>query len=182
MGPFIIFEKWVVLRLTPDSYRPFYLTRGPISFYHVTSENTVDVAQNFNEGKVAVFNKKLDSGCVGIYSRCKDEVVGYMWRKDYNTTKTIKADGYVPLKGKFSHIHFTRVAEKMRGRGLQLNMFSRHIEQAFKAGITEIYTDILKDNVIALRGAKKIGFAEELSVLVFRSKKGRIIYSIKAGI
>ena len=172
MKKFLNITKFIVLYLDPDMYKPFYKTRGPISFDYISENNVADVAENFPEGKIAVFKEKLQDGCRGMFARHNDAVVGYMWRKDYSTAKNIKADGYVPLKGDFSHLHFARVVPAMRGRALQLILFSKLIDEALKAGVSDYYTDMEQGNTIAVRGAVKLGFRGAFRLFVLKFPTG----------
>lgn len=162
-------KQYIVFLLKPENFKPFEKVRGPITVEPVTRYNIPDVAVIFSSGKVKVFFEKLNLGHVGFLARHKSDVVGYMWRKDYDTQKTIKADGYIPLSGRFSHLHFARVSKEMRGRGLQLFMFTHIIRDAHAKGITRIYTDGEQENIISMRGTVRMGFQEVFRLLVIEA-------------
>ena len=99
-------KQYIVFYLKPEDLKPFEKFRGPISLEFVTEENLRDVSKLFSKGKVAVFQEKLKLGDIGVFARYKSDVVGYLWRRDYHSRKCVKVNEYIPLKGKFSHIHF----------------------------------------------------------------------------
>ena len=165
-------RKYNVFYLEASNLKPFTKTRGPVSFENISYSNMEGLRANFPVGKIDVFKKKLDHGCKGLFAKYKDEVVGYMWRKDYNSKRTIKADGYLPIKGKFSHIHFARVHRKMRGRALQLILITKLILDAKSTGYSNIYTDTDIKNPIASRGIIKLGFTNTHRLLVVRFRTG----------
>lgn len=172
MDTFLMIKKYSVLLATPDTFKPFNIIRGPITFEEIDFNNLRDVTDSFPEGKIDVFKKKLHTGNVGIFSRHSGSVVGYMWRKDYDEKKIIKADGYVPLSGRFSHIHFAMVSKRMRGRGLQLIMIGKLIEGALKRDIHRFYTDVELKNKVALKGILKVGFEQVFKLLALRFRTG----------
>lgn len=175
MMSLITLKKYIVFRLDSELYRPFYKTRGPITFDIIDKDNVQHASHSFPEGRISVFKKKLKHGCRGLFARHDGKVVGYMWRMDYKSRKTVKADGYLPLKGYFSHLHFARVAPSMRGRALQLILFSKLIDDAIEKGITDIYTDMEQSNTIAMRGAVKLGFRPYFKLFTFRLKTGHLL-------
>jgi hypothetical protein len=160
-------RQYIVFTLDKTTFIPFDKIRGPITIEPIHHNNIPDVSVLFPSGKIQVFYEKLHLGHIGAFARHKDDVVGYMWRKDYNTSNNVYADGYIPLNGHFSHLHFARVSEGMRGRGLQLLMFTYLIRDAFSLGIPKIYTDGDQDNIISIRGTTRIGFHEEFRLIVF---------------
>jgi len=167
---FIKFDKFIVFFVEPLNFIPFDSSRvrGQISIDMITRENSVDIIKYFPEKRVDVFREKLKRGEIGIYVRHKGNVVGYMWRKDYDTRKRVKADGYIPLSGTFCHINFARVTEHMKGRGLQLLMLTWLINDAFSKGIPRIYTDMEHTNLVSMRNVVKIGFVECFRLFVVR--------------
>lgn len=165
----VTFKHYIVFSLTPEDFKPFEKIRGPLTFEPVTEKNIPDVGVLFPSGKVDVFYEKLKLGHVGVLARYKSDVVGYMWRRDYDTRRMVRADGYIPLKGRFSHLHFARVSKEMRGRGLQLLMLTYIIRDAYAKGISRIYTDGEQENVISMRGTMKMGFQEIFRLLVFEA-------------
>lgn len=171
LGNLLETNEYVVLRLPYGSFRPFTKFRGPVSFAPITTENVASVADSFPAGKLSVFEEKLGRGDVGAFAYYDGKVVGYMWRRDYDTDRVVKADRYVPLSGRFSHFSFARVDERMRGRALQLGMFAQLIEDAHANGIETFYTDMEKTNRAAIGGALKIGFEEVFDVWVLRWNK-----------
>ncbi|MDW7646082.1 MAG: GNAT family N-acetyltransferase [Desulfuromonadales bacterium] len=176
-------KKYVVYDLDADRFKPFDKTFGPVTIERITPENVFDVIHSFPEGKVPVFKEKLQRGHVGVFARNKEKVVGYMWSRLYDSPKTVKADGYVPLIGRFSHIHFAHVVKEMRGRGLQLLMATWLIRDSLSKEAEKIYTDIEVENEIAMRGMRKIGFAEKFRFVALRPKYGPCLcfkYSSKA--
>ncbi|MBD1399356.1 GNAT family N-acetyltransferase [Pelobacter sp. M08fum] len=112
----------------------------------------------------------LSSEDVGVFVMHNDIVVGYNWRKDFNTSKIIKSDGYLPISGKCSHLHWARVKKDMRGLGLQKLMLTFLIDHAYEQGIVNLYTDVEINNIAALRGINKIGFKKIYRILVLRTK------------
>ena len=54
MQSFVKISKCIVLKLTSDTYKPFYHTRGPIIFDPITLNNINDVTDSFHEGKISV--------------------------------------------------------------------------------------------------------------------------------
>lgn len=161
-------ELYIVFRLDPDDFKPFSKIRGQFFIEPITDENIPDVSVRFSMGKVPVFYEKLHQGNYGILVRHKSEVVGYMWYKDYHATDKIKAGGYVPLQGRFTHIHFGQVAKEMRGRGLQLLMLTNLVQSAHERGITRIYTDTQQTNRVSISGIAKVGFKEAFRLVILR--------------
>lgn len=168
-------KKYIIFYLNPEDFKPFEKTRGPISLEQVTEDNIPDLSPHFPAGKVPVFYEKIRLGHIGVMARYGSDVVGYMWRRDYDTNKIVYADGYIPLKGSFSHIHFARVSKEMRGRGMQLLMFTHLIRDAYSRGITRIYTDGEQDNIVSMRGTMKIGFQEIFRLVVFEAIRRKVI-------
>lgn len=168
----MLIEKYVVYDLDASHFKPFEKTFGPVSVDPITPDNVEDVTDSFSPGKVPVFREKLRRGQIGVYGRHKDKAVGYMWCGEYDSDRTIKADGYVPLKGHFCHIHFAQVTKEMRGRGLQLLMATWLIKDAFSRSVDKVYTDIAVANSIAMRGMCKLGFQEMFRFLALRPEKG----------
>jgi len=160
-------RKYIVFYLRPDDFKPFEKVRGQITVEPVAPENIPELTRHFPAGKVPVFHEKLRLGHRGVLARYRSEVVGYMWRRDYDSTNTVKADGYIPLRGKFSHFHFARVSKEMRGRGIQLLMFTQLIRDTYAQGIKRIYTDGEQDNIVSMRGTMKVGFHEIFRLVVF---------------
>jgi ribosomal protein S18 acetylase RimI-like enzyme len=170
-------EYSIVYQLEKNNMKPINNTHGLISVEPITHKNIDDVVTNFPQEKIPVFHEKLMKGCVGVFAKYESNVVGYQWRKDYDTDKTVKADGYIPLKGRFSHLHFARVINEMRGQGILSQMMTYLIENAFEMGIVAIYTDCERDNLASNRGVLKFGFHEIFRLLVINAF-GRIL-SIK---
>jgi len=168
----LILGNYVVYDLAPGRFKPFKTVFGQLTVERITPGNVQDLTESFSPGKVSVFQEKLQRNHTGVFGRHKGKVVGYMWSGEYDTNKTVKADGYVPLKGRFSHIHFAQVTKEMRGRGLQLLMATWLINDAFSRSIEKIYTDIEVKNNIAMRGMCKLGFSENFRFFTLRSKSG----------
>jgi len=161
-------ELYIVFRLDPDDFKPFSRIRGQFSIEPITDENIPDVSVRFSMGKVPVFYEKLHQGNYGILVRHKSEVVGYMWYKDYHAPEKIKAGGYVPLQGRFTHIHFGQVAREVRGRGLQLLMLTNLVQSAYERGISRIFTDTQQTNRVSISGIAKVGFREAFRLVIIR--------------
>jgi hypothetical protein len=159
-------KQFIVFQLKPEDFKPFTKIRGPITLEPITKENIPDVKHNFSPGKIPVFYDKLQHGHGGVLARHRSDVVGYLWYKDYNMMKMVKADGYVPLKGRFTHLHFGRVAKEMRGRGIQLLMLTHSIRDAYDRSMLRIYTDTQQKNISAMSGFIKIGFRESFRLVV----------------
>ena len=175
-------KKYVVFLLTPKTFKPFYNTSGMVTLETITLDNVDDTAERFPEARVAVFKEKLRRNDVGVFARYEGKVMGYQWRKDYDTDKRVKADGYVPLSGKFFHLHWARVAEEMRGRALMAMMHTFLIRDAFARGIERIYTDVRQKNRPAIKACVKMGYFESFRLLVIQAKSGHnlcIKYKIK---
>ena len=172
MTKLIDINKYIILSLTPGTFKPFDERSEGFTLETITLDNVDDAAERFTEDRVAVFKEKLKLNHIGVFARHNEQVVGYMWIKDYDTDKRVKADGYVPLSGKFSHVHWARVIEDARGKDLQKSMYTWLFRDAFAREIEEIYTDMLTWNYIPLRGAISIGFSERFRLLVIRLKTG----------
>jgi GNAT superfamily N-acetyltransferase len=164
-------ESWklhIVFQMDPDDFKPFSKIRGQFSIEPITDENIPDVSVRFSMGKVPVFYEMLHQGNHGILVRHKSEIVGYMWYKDYHAPEKIKAGGYVPLRGRFTHIHFAQVAREVRGRGLQLLMLTNLVQSAYERGISRIYTDTQQTNRVSISGIAKVGFKEVFRLVIVR--------------
>lgn len=161
--------RHVVLFLNKNEYKPFYKKIGPISLEQISIDNLEKVLVNFSDMKPPFF-EMLSRKDVGVFVMHNEVVVGYMWRKDFDSLKKIKSDGYLPLSGKCSHIHWARVKKDMRGRGLQLLMSTWLVDHAYSLGIEKIYTDVEIENIVSIRGLNKIGFKEIYRIFVLRSK------------
>ncbi len=161
--------RHIVLSITRNDYKPFYRKIGPISLEKVSTDNLDKVLVNFPNMKNP-FLEMLSAKDVGVFALHNDIVVGYMWRKDINTSKTVKSDGYLPLSGKCSHLHWARVKKDMRGRGLQLLMLTWLIDHAYEQKIVNIFTDVEIENITSMRGLNKIGFKEIYRIMVLRTK------------
>jgi GNAT superfamily N-acetyltransferase len=162
-------KLFIVFCLKPEEFKPLTKIRGPISLEPVTMDNIPDVSINFASGKIPVFYEKLEHGHVGVFARYKSDVVGYMWYKDYDPAKPVKADGYIPLTGPFSHIHFAQVSREMRGRGIQLLMLTYLIRDLYKRGRSRIFTDTQQKNIVSISGIMKTGFREAFRLVVIRA-------------
>lgn len=168
MGGIESTKLYIVFHLKPNDFKPFTKIRGRFSIEPITDQNIPDVSVRFSMGKVPVFYEKLHQGNCGILVRHESEVVGYMWYKDYHVPEKIKAGGYVPLQGHFTHIHFGQVAREMRGRGLQLLMLTYLVQAAYERGISRIYTDTHQTNQVSMSGIIKVGFKEIFRLVIVR--------------
>lgn len=161
-------KLYIVFQLHPYDFKPFSKIRGCFSIEPITDYNIPDVSVKFAVGKVPVFYEKLHQGNCGILVRHKTDVVGYMWYKDYHAIEKIKAGGYIPLQGRFTHIHFGQVAREMRGRGLQLLMLTNLVQSAYERGISRVYTDTQQTNRVSMSGIIKVGFKEVFRLAIIR--------------
>jgi ribosomal protein S18 acetylase RimI-like enzyme len=166
-----IFERniYIVYHLEPAYLQSMNSIPGAISLEPISTKNIEDVTYYFPREKVPIFHEKLSKGCVGVFARHGPHVVGYQWRKDYDVSRTVKADGYIPLKGRFSHLHFARVSDAVRGRGILSCMMTYLVNNAFDRGFVNIYTDCEGDNPAANRGVMKFGFREKFRLVVINA-------------
>jgi RimJ/RimL family protein N-acetyltransferase len=159
----------IVYKLEADHFRPVKNADDQISVELITRDNIHHVSSLFSHQKIPVFYEKLEKGCIGVFAKKGPNVVGYVWRRDYNSEKIIKADGYIPLKGRFSHFHFARVKEEMRGNKILTIMACPLIQNAMDRGIHDIYADCERENLASSRAITGTGFREVFRLFVLSS-------------
>lgn len=157
---------YIIYQLEPACLQSMDRIRGDIALEPISENNIEDVTSLFPREKVPIFREKLMKGCIGVFARHDSRVVGYQWRKDYDVARTVKVDGYIPLKGRFSHLHFARVSDVIRGRGILSCMMAYLVSNALDRGYVDIYTDCELDNPAANRGVMKFGFKEKFRLVV----------------
>lgn len=106
-----------------------------------------------------IFKKMLNEGHIGyIVLNKKNECIAYSWIAINNA----KPNHLPRIPKGTAWIHFSRVREEFRGKGIhRIMMYERNKFIKEKLGIADAYADTFEDNIPSRINQKRLGFIEQ---------------------
>lgn len=171
----ISFKNFIILELTPDTFKPYESEDKELEIERITIENIEDVAERFGEARIPVFKEKLEQQETGIFLKKKGTVIGFIFRKDYELLKKTKIRKIIPLSGKFSNPNYARIVEEYRGQGLFKHLSDWLARDAFEKDIPKIIADVDASNIASIKAVRRLGCYEIFRVFVIQFQNGYTI-------
>ncbi len=125
------------------------------------TEATVDGIADFrDESYIETFEDFLDRGDIGVLAVENEGVVGHAWaivaRDGENTAK-----GYFSIRENTALIHYCRVKESERGRGIYPSMLvDLTAELIGSEGLDRVFIETDTSNTASQHGIEKAGFSD----------------------
>jgi hypothetical protein len=121
--------------------------RIAVTFQPARPENVSHVLSFRNSGVVAVFQRNLNEGQLGIIAYQNKQAIAHGWMIINRGHERLRANGYFRLQPREALVHFCSVAEKSRGQGVYQALLCELYRQAFATEpVDRIYIDTESDN------------------------------------
>jgi hypothetical protein len=154
---------------------PDIVSRSDINVSKITLDNVIDGASMRTKSHIQKFECMIHDGQIGLYGYdVNGNVVCHVWAIPYINSALVK--GYFKLSDKTALIHYCRVIEEMRGRGVYRYMLLKLYQELFSNETEKIYIDTEIDNFAAQKAITATG-ALYLFNLFTLSFRGRLLFS-----
>lgn len=148
-----------------------------IVFKKMTLENVNDVIW-WDKEKVQAYTRLLKEGNIGMYAYCDGKVVAQAIGFIVDLPKYKKITRYLAVKPASAIIGNGGIHPDFQGRKIYNGLMSAMTAYLQKEGFTEIYGDIVVENIAPQKACEKAGFVYIENNLRFQIRS-RVLFNIR---